>query len=274
MKLAEHYEDIMTPGLWDFPTGDDIPEDLLLNFGDFAKKHGIEAAVPKMEDMASVGLGDLKTQPTFYVIQSFPASQARVFIGIGQTVYVASGRNQDIYDKVADLLGDDVPYSSRVISADRTPDSVKVTARGPNGALTEIHAKRLLIACPPNLDNLQPFNLDKKELGTLSKTNYTRVYAGGVSTSNLPFNTSIIDRTTSGDWVDYPDFPYAQWFKTLNSSFPINYHKLMIYGDKSLDAYGAKALVEETYKNLLNRGLYRQTMAQDLDGSTLQRLGT
>ncbi|EXA32073.1 hypothetical protein FOVG_16649 [Fusarium oxysporum f. sp. pisi HDV247] len=252
VKLAEQYEDMMLPGLWNFPSPGNIPEDLLLSFGDFAKKHGIEAAVPTIWDIAAVGLGDLKTQPTFYVIQTFPAPLARVFIGKGQTLYVASHRNQDIYDRVSELLGDDVLYSSVVVSAQRTSNGVKVVAKHKDGHLTEIRARRLLIAIPPTVTNLAPFQLDKHEFDVLSKAKHTTAYAGGVVSSNLPLNTSIVNTAPSGDWLDYPDLSFLQWFKNLDS--PDSYHKVMMFGDETLDSKGAKAVVEQSYKRLVQAG--------------------
>ncbi|KAH7238009.1 hypothetical protein B0J15DRAFT_516579 [Fusarium solani] len=252
VKLAEQYEGMMLPGLWNFPSPGNIPEDLLLNFGDFAKKHGIEAAVPTIWDIAAVGPGDLKTQPTFYVIQTFPAPLARVFIGKGQTLYVASHRNEDIYDRVSQLLGHDVLYSSVVVRAHRTSNGVKVVAKHADGRLTEIRAKRLLIAVPPTVANLTPFNLDKHEFSVLSKTISTRAYAGGVVSSNLPLNTSIINTTPSGDWLDYPNFSFLQWYKNLNSADC--YHKVMMFGDEGLDSKDAKAVVEQSYKHLVKAG--------------------
>ncbi|KAH7112969.1 hypothetical protein B0J13DRAFT_657438 [Dactylonectria estremocensis] len=263
VKLAEQYEDMMLPGLWNFPVPGSIPEDLLLNFGDFAKKHGIEAAVPRIWEIAAVSLGDLKTQPTFYVLQSFPAPLARVFIGKGQTLYVASHRNQDIYDKVSQLLGDDVLYSSVVVRGHRTSKAVKVVAKHKDGHLTEIRAKRLLIAIPPTVANLSPFSLDKHEFRVLSKTLFTQAYAGGVASSNLPLNTSVINTAASGDWLDYPNFSLQQWYKSMDSA--ASYHKVMMFGDESLDSKGAKTVVEQSYKRLVEAGSLPEASGKGLE---------
>jgi hypothetical protein len=251
-RLAEQYEDMMLPGLWDFPTADRIPEDLLLNFGDFARKYGIEAAVPTIWDVAAVGLGNLDTQPTFYVMQSFPAPLARVYTGKGRTLYVASHRNQDIYDRVSDLLGDDVFYSNVVVRALRTSNGVSVITKGTDGRQTKIQAKRLLIAIPPTVSNLATFNLDEKELNVLSKMTYTRAYAGGVVSSNLPSNTTIINSTPSGNWLDFPDLSLLQWYKNMDS--PAHYHKVMMFGNETVDSDGSRELVEQSYQQLVSAG--------------------
>ncbi|KUL82139.1 hypothetical protein ZTR_10699 [Talaromyces verruculosus] len=256
-KLAEQYEDMMLPGLWNFPNASDFPPDLLLPFEEFATKYGIQAAVPTIWEIADVGLGDIRSTPTFFVLQNFPAPLARVFIGQGRTVYVASLRNQDIYDKVAEFLGDNVFYNSTVVSANRTSTGVTVIASGPDGSLTEIKAKRLLIAIPPTIPNLLPFNLDAQEYSTLSKVQYTNAYAGGVVAPNLPLNTTTFYETDSGDWLDYPNLPFVQWFKNLDS--PEHYHKVMVFGNETFDMPGAQAIVEQSYENLVATGFFNGT---------------
>ncbi|KAL4767043.1 hypothetical protein BDW60DRAFT_200935 [Aspergillus nidulans var. acristatus] len=263
VEIAEQYEDLMMPGLWNFPSPGDIPEDLLLEFGAFVKKYDIEAVVPVIWAIAAVSIPDLMTQPTFYVMSSFPAPLARVYIGKAQTLYVASHRNRDIYDRVSSLLRDDVLYSSVVVDAARTSNGVTIVAKGSDGHLTEIHAKRLLIAIAPTVANLLPFNLDKQEVDVLSKVKYSRAYAGGVVSSNLPLNTTIINSTPSGDWMDYPNLPLLEWYKNLNS--PHHYLKVMMFGEETLDSNGAKALVEQSYAKLVETGILPKASGKGLE---------
>ncbi|KAJ3527059.1 hypothetical protein NM208_g9995 [Fusarium decemcellulare] len=253
VKATEPYENIMLDGLWNFPTPDKIPEELLIPFGDFAKKHGFEAAVPTIWRDSAVGLGDVKIQPTFFALQSYPAPMARVYIGEGQVLSAASHRNQDLYDAVADALGDSVYYNSVVVSSKRTSKGVSVTAKTSDGQLTRINAKRLLIAIPPVPENLAPFDLDKHERSIVAKTHHSKVFAGGVTASKIPFNTTIKNVVpTSNNWLDYPDLDFLQWFKGMNATN--NNHKVMAFSDEDLDIDGARALVEESYKKLLEAG--------------------
>jgi hypothetical protein len=261
-ELAEKYEDMMLPGLWNFPTAGNIPEDLLLNFGDFARKYGIEAAVPTIWDISAVALGQLETQPTFYVMQTFPAPLARVYTGKGRTLYVASHRNQDIYDRVSDTLGKDVLYSSTVVNATRTSNGVSIIAKGADGHQTEIRAKRLLIAIPPTVPNLTPFKLDKKERSVLDKTTYTQAYAGGVVSSNLPLNTTIIN-SASANWLDFPDLSLLQWYKNVDT--PDRYHKVMMFGNETLNSDASKALVEQSYRQLVGAGTLPEASGKGLE---------
>ncbi|KAJ6033806.1 hypothetical protein N7444_011577 [Penicillium canescens] len=266
VELCEKYEGMMLPGLWNFPTADNIPEDLLLNFGDFARKYEIEAAVPTIWDISAVGLGQLETQPTFYVMQSFPAPLARVYTGKARTLYVASHRNQEIYDRVSETLGDDVLYSSTVVNAKRTPNGVSIIAKGTDGHQTEIRAKRLLIAIPPTVPNLSPFKLDKR-----NSTAYTQAYAGGVVASNLPLNTTIIN-SAPRNWLGLPDLSLLQWYKNLDS--PDRYHKVMMFGNETLDSDGSKALVEQSYRQLVGAGSLPEASGKGLEWLHFQYHGS
>ncbi|KAJ6076984.1 hypothetical protein N7499_008965 [Penicillium canescens] len=195
-------------------------------------------------------------------MQSFLAPLARVYTGKARTLYMASHRNQDIYDRVSDTLSDDVFYSSTVVNATRTPNGVSIIAKGADGHQTEIRAKRLLIAIPPTVPNLTPFKLDKKELSVLSKTAYTQAYASGVVSSNLPLNTTIIN-SASRNWLGLPDLSLLQWYKNLDS--PNRYHKVMMFGNQTLDSDGSKALVEQSYRQLVGAGSLPEASGRGLE---------
>ncbi|RYO85511.1 hypothetical protein DL766_009121 [Monosporascus sp. MC13-8B] len=131
LEQCEKYEHMLVSGLWDFPEGADIPEDLLMNFGEFATKYGIEAALPTI--FISTGLG-----------------MARALLGLQGSFVPASRRNKGVYDAIAALLGDDVLYSTTAVSTERSEDGVMVTVRNhEDGALTAIHAARLAHRRPP-----------------------------------------------------------------------------------------------------------------------------
>ncbi|RYP20482.1 hypothetical protein DL767_009436 [Monosporascus sp. MG133] len=151
LEQCEEYEHMLVPGLWGFPEGAGIPEDLLMNFGEFATKYGIEAFSP----------------PSSYLRASAAASSRH------------RRRNRDIYDAIATLLGDDdVPYSTTAVSSERDEDGVTVMVHNrEDGSLATIHAARLLIAIPPLADLLEPFDLDAQEEAVFPQWEYTREYA-------------------------------------------------------------------------------------------------
>ena len=65
---SEKYDDILLPGYWNFPSGDAIPEDLLLPYGQFSEKYGIDNMYPLMQLIAGVGVGGVRDIPTLYVM--------------------------------------------------------------------------------------------------------------------------------------------------------------------------------------------------------------
>lgn len=65
---SKKYSDMLLPGYWDFPSGDQIPSDLLLPFSEFAQKYGIQNAYPLMQIVAGVGVGGVRNVLTFYVM--------------------------------------------------------------------------------------------------------------------------------------------------------------------------------------------------------------
>ncbi|KAM0414622.1 hypothetical protein ACHAPT_013532 [Fusarium lateritium] len=251
VDVVGQYEDYMLPGPWNFPTPDKIPQDLLLPFGQFAKKHGIEAVVPTIWETSAVALGEITSQPTF-VIQSFPVPLAQAYLGKAELLLPVSRRNQDIYDKVAESLGDDVLYGNVVINAKRTSRGVTVLSKGTDGHLTKITAKRLLVAIAPTLPNLSSFKPDKHERKVLSKVMYTRAYAGAITSSSLPLNTTLKNTDPSGNWLTCPDLSLLQWYKSINSTSLS--HKIMMFGNETLDAQDAKAIVEQSFKELMAAG--------------------
>lgn len=65
---SEKYNDILLPGYWNFPPGNAIPEDLLLPYGEFSEKYGIDNSFPLIQLIAGVGVGGVRDLPTIYVM--------------------------------------------------------------------------------------------------------------------------------------------------------------------------------------------------------------
>lgn len=105
LEVVEPWEHLMQPGYYNFPPPGAIPEDLLIPFGDFATKHGIEKAVPLIYQTTGFGLGNMSKETTLFVLQAFGASMARSMLGKQASFVPASGRNQDLYDAIGKHLG-------------------------------------------------------------------------------------------------------------------------------------------------------------------------
>jgi hypothetical protein len=68
LNQTKKYSDILLPGFWNFPSGDDIPPDLLMPFGEFAAKYKLESLVEIMYFVSGVGATGIRDIPTFEVM--------------------------------------------------------------------------------------------------------------------------------------------------------------------------------------------------------------
>lgn len=192
LTVCEQYEKLLLPGFFDFPSPGGIPQDLTMPFVDFVTKYNISAAVPTIFEVTGMGPGDMMNTATMYVMQAFGAPMTRALMGQASSILPISGNVLELYQKIETFLGDDVFYSSTVISSTRHTNGTGVTVivQGENGTTTQINAKRLLLAIEPTAGNLAPFDLDEAESAVLSKFSYSNVYAGFVTHPSLNKSTS------------------------------------------------------------------------------------
>ncbi|GFF77504.1 beta-cyclopiazonate dehydrogenase [Aspergillus udagawae] len=253
--VVEPWEHLMQPGYYDFPQPDAIPEDLLITFGDFITKHGLEDAVPLIYESTGLGLRNMTRETTLFVLQSFGPSMARAMLGKQGMFVPASGRNQDLYDAVADHLGDDVLYSSTVVDSWRTPHGVFLTVRNSKtGQITLITARRLLLAIEPTKGNMAPFDLDDNERTVLSKFTYTSEYTGLVNNSAFATNYSYFNLPAAAapdHYLTLPDGSFTVRFDYLGGD---NMFRVTIVGEETLDSAGAKELVQKDFDTLRQAG--------------------
>ncbi|KAK1911907.1 hypothetical protein P3342_010992 [Pyrenophora teres f. teres] len=71
LNITSEYKDMLEPGYWNFPQPEDIPEDFLMPFEDFAKKYQIEAAIPRITAISGVGYGGIRHLLTLNIFQAF-----------------------------------------------------------------------------------------------------------------------------------------------------------------------------------------------------------
>lgn len=177
LTLLEEYENLILPGYFDFPE-EDIPEDLTMLFKDFVAKYNITAAVPKLFEVTGMGVGDMMNTATLYVMQATGAPFVSVFVGTGTSIAPTSGDVHELYDKISDLLGENVLYNTTVVSSIRgaNDSGVQLITQDVDGRQTQIEAKRLLIAVEPTDENMEPFDLDETESGVFEKFQQSNLY--------------------------------------------------------------------------------------------------
>lgn len=174
-----------------------VPVDLLLPFGDFAKKYNLQSLIPLLWTFAQ-GLGDILAQPTLYIFKNFGYGVIRN-IQIG---FLTSEQrdNSLLYEHAAVELGENVLLNSNILAVDRScPDEAKVLVQTPTGN-TLIKAGKLVFTIPPKLDNLRGWDLsglERKLFGQFSNSGY---YSAIVDNSGLPENVSILNVSPEADY--------------------------------------------------------------------------
>lgn len=249
LELCELYEDIILPGYWDFPLPNNIPADLLLDFGDFARKHALEAAVPQIITISGLGVGTPLTTPTLYIMQAFGAPMGRALL-TGSGFVPLSRYNSELYSRIAQLLRDDVLYSSKVVESERSIDGVNAAVKGANGELTLVQAKRILIAFEPTLENMKPLSLDEQEARVFTKWEYSNSYASIVTHPSLPINGALVNTPLAAAPSNYlviPQLPYLSRFTYVGSPG----FRALIGTNRTVSSIGAKKVVEDAFQELL-----------------------
>lgn len=248
---------VIIPGFWNFPNASDIPEDLLMNFGDFVEKYEIQDALPIMWETTGLGVGAMLNKDTLPVMMAFGAQMARVMLGQQNASVPASGRNQDLYDAVAEFLGDRVYLDTRVVSANRSDDGVTVTVRnGITDEETMIHAKKLLVAIQPVADKLAAFDLDENEKTVFSKFQYSREYTGIASNPSLPVNSTIYNfpySASDNTQLHWQDFNFTSDFEAADYSKDL--FRIIMVGDENLGPEQARAMAQRDFSTLVGSGV-------------------
>ncbi|KAJ6561813.1 hypothetical protein B0H19DRAFT_1142690 [Mycena capillaripes] len=161
LAQSAKYAPFLTNG-YDLP--DPVPEELLMPWGAFARKHGIEAFDYSVFSRAQ-GCGNMLAQPALFVLKYFVLFDVQVVAGIQPAfISTAAHNNHALYDAALARLqaganGSAVALSSNVTRITRSASSLSVSVSTPGGAKT-VHAKKLVIAIPPTLPNLMSLGLD------------------------------------------------------------------------------------------------------------------
>jgi len=181
---------------YDLDTGFDlplpVPPDLLLPFGDFVVKFGLQAMV-NIAFQFGQGLGDLLRMPTVYVMKNVSA-QVLSSVFANSFVHPPNGV-AEIYDRAADQLGDDALFDIAIERVDRHRGGVTLHVRSGH-ARVEIRCKKLLVTVPPTLDNLRVLGLDALESATFARLRPNFYWAIVARLSGVPAGVSLANAGT------------------------------------------------------------------------------
>ncbi|KAJ4390936.1 hypothetical protein N0V93_004535 [Gnomoniopsis smithogilvyi] len=184
--IAASYSSYLSDG---FNLPDDVPEDLLMPFGDFVVKYNISAGLPTIFSI-NQGIGNILDLPTIYTFQYLPL-ETLIYLQNGFIV-PADGKMTTLYDAAAAELGENVFLSSTVESVNRTASSnVTINVATPGGPKTII-ASRLVIAIQPTIDNLSPFlDLTAEERDVFSRFTHAGYWPMIVNNTGIPDNFQV-----------------------------------------------------------------------------------
>ncbi|KAG7140836.1 Beta-cyclopiazonate dehydrogenase like protein [Verticillium longisporum] len=171
------------------------------------------------------GVGNLFETPTIYVLQNFGLPH---ILGLAAGYVYSPAGNQLLYDRVADFLGKDVLYSSRVVSSTRTTSGVTAVVKGACSTRT-VRATKLLITIPPTRKNLAVFNLDNNEKKIFDQFN------------GIPYHVGIIRKSSMTDLTNFynvdlqsptllPSSPFVFRFETVGVP---GYQTVKVIGEPS-----------------------------------------
>lgn len=137
---------------YDLP--DPVPEELLAPYSEFIEANDLGPIVQRVN--AHGCKGNLLERPTLYGLKVFNPSRIQAAdIGF---IYAASGDNCDLY-RAAEKRLEDVVLQAQIQRVKRSGHGVWVWAKTPNRSIL-FKAKKLILAIPPTLQNLEDIGLD------------------------------------------------------------------------------------------------------------------
>ena len=257
VDLIKPYSEQLLPGYFDFWDPEDIPADLLLPFGDFAVKYGIEAMMPTMAVISNVGVGGVKEILTLHVYFAFGQPVAQEFLA--RSLFVPDGySNSEIYIRALDFLREDVLLQSRVTEAQREKDGVRLRVTDKDGHCQLICAKQLLFTPPPSTSNLAPFDLDAKETAPLSTWTDTYTFGAIARVPSIPINTTVYftapDAAPSNP-LNIRDWPYTISFASAGVADE-DLFEVLLSTNTSLSYGDAQGVIRDSIRDLVAGGTF------------------
>lgn len=238
-----------------FQTGE-VPEDLLLPFGEFLKKHDLEASLRILRDL--LWLSDPLDTPTWHVMAVVGVHQINAF-GLGlfgpSFKWPATYSSETLFDNVLASMRDDVLLESTVVASQRADgdDGVSLTVQTPTGQRA-IRARRLLISATPSPDNVAPWDLDADESALFDKFSWETLFVGVVGNTGLPEDVTGIRNAQADD--DTLHLPNGSFCDAIQRSGDRDLFTTRIIGTADLTADGAKAVLARSMGNIASAGTY------------------
>ena len=197
-----------------FHLPDTIPQDLLLPWGEYIKKYSLEDSAWATTAGRPAPPGKLLETLAIYVFNSLNQIEISEDSGGDNALVSARNDNSELYENAFSELAPNVLLNSTVIFASRSPTrtgGVKLVVQTPTGKKLII-AQQLVLAIPPVLSNMNPFNPDVRERCILSKLHGYPYYTGLVSNTGLSHNTNYQNAGLNTQY-HIPSAPNFAFFK-------------------------------------------------------------
>ncbi|CEJ88200.1 hypothetical protein VHEMI04641 [[Torrubiella] hemipterigena] len=191
---------------YDIP--DPVPEDLYMPFGDFVEKYSLQA-IFSTAYLTAQGLGDMLHVPAIYAIKYFNTIDAQTLVG---SSYVTTVRRStyELYEKAGKFIGkDNLFMDSSIISTRRqntTSGRLELLITSKDQSLSLLSCRQVISTIPPQVSNLDGWDLSDDETSVFSKFTKSNGYWAGLVTNvglnqtrswlnaaaNTPFNIPVL----------------------------------------------------------------------------------
>lgn len=236
-----------------FQTGE-VPEDLLLPFGEFLEKHDLEGALGVLRNL--IWLSDAYNTPTWHVMAVVGKPQIDAFgLGLAGPTFKwpETYSSETLYDNVLTLLSENVLLESTVESSLRTDTGVNLTVSTPSGSVA-VRAKKLLIAATPSPDNTAPWDLDETETDLFSKFSWETLYVAVVKDVGLPSGvTNIQNSPDNSAGLFLPNGSFCDAFDRAQDR---DLFSTRVIGPSTLSEADAQALITQSLNQMSTAGTY------------------
>lgn len=204
-----------------------------------------------------------------FVMQEFSAPMARVLLGQKEGWVPSTHRNQDLYDNIATLLGQDVLYSTTVIESHRTSEGVELLVQNTKGETTRIIAKKLLVSFALTPENTGTLSLSPAEKEIFLTWTLSHGYCGIVTSPFLAPNSSLVNIPSSAiptNYLAFPSPPFVVRYQYLGDS---NF-RILLTGTENYTLPLAKSLASDTFQTLVAAGVVPQGSDDGLEFKALE----
>lgn len=232
----------------------DVPADLLLPFGEFLNKYQIGSSLAILRTL--IWLSDAYNTPTWFVLAVVGQPQLAAF-GFGLTgpsfKWPETYSSETLFDRVLDLIKDDVLLQSTVASSRRTAEGIELVVQTPSGE-QHVKAKKLLFAATPSPDNVGTWDLDKNEKSLFSKFTWETLYVAVVGKTDLPSDVNGI-RDAPDNATNYY-LPGGDFVDAYTRAGKKDLWTTRVIGRANLTAQKARSMMKQVFGKIDEAGTY------------------